>query len=205
MMQITAYKTHKVKPGESLHLILDQYLPKIAPQSIIIITSKVVALCQNRIVHQSIISNKLAFIQNESDFYLEGDYIERYGVVLTMKNHILIPTAGIDASNGNGYYILYPEDPQKTATEIWQYCRTRYPNQEMGVLITDSHTTPLRRGVVGIALAWCGFAPLYSYIGKLDIFNNLLRVSMINILDGLAASAVLVMGEGNEQTPLAII
>lgn len=29
-MQVTAYKTHKVKPVESLYLILDQYLPKIA-------------------------------------------------------------------------------------------------------------------------------------------------------------------------------
>lgn len=204
-MQVTTYKTHKITPGESLYLILDQYLPEIATQSIIVITSKIISLCQNKIVPQSIVSNKLDLIQHEADFYLEGDDVEKYGVVLTIKNHILIPTAGIDGSNGNGYYILYPEDPQKAATEIWQYCRARYPDQNIGVLITDSHTTPLRRGVIGIALAWCGFEPLYSYIGKPDIFNNPLRVSVINILDSLAASAVLVMGEGNEQTPLAII
>jgi len=32
-----------------------------------------------------------------------------------------------------------------------------------------------------------------------------MRVTRANIMDGLAASAVLVMGEGSEQTPMALI
>lgn len=86
----------------------------------------------------------------------------------------------------------------------WRYLREKYHLRELGILITDSHTTPLRKGVAGIALGWCGFEPLYSYVGKPDIFNHPLRVTQINILDALAASAVFVMGEGAEQTPMAL-
>ena len=204
-MQIIPYKTHKILPNESLFGILDQYLPEIIPQSIVVITSKIISFCQNRILKKDAVKNKYELIRKEADLYLEGDYIEKYGVCLTIKNHFLIPTAGIDESNGNGYYILYPEDLQKTAFEIWQHLRKRIALQKIGVLITDSHTTPLRRGVTGIALAWCGFKPLFSYVGKPDIFGSLLRVTSINILDSLAASAVFVMGEGEEQTPLAVI
>jgi F420-0:gamma-glutamyl ligase len=37
------------------------------------------------------------------------------------------------------------------------------------------------------------------------VFGRPLRLTKANLLDALAASAVLVMGEGAEQTPLAII
>ncbi len=204
-MQITAYKTHKIKPKESLLTILDNYLPNLPPKSIVVITSKIISLCQNRVILKKDVKDKLALIHQEADLYLEGDYTEKYGICLTMKNNLLIPTAGIDESNGNGYYILYPTDLQKTAVEIWRHLNNRASNQEIGVLITDSHTTPLRRGVTGIALAWCGFKPLFSYIGKPDIFGSPLHVTLINILDSLAVSAVFTMGEGEEQTPLAII
>ncbi|EPP28623.1 Gamma-glutamyl ligase family protein, partial [Chlamydia psittaci 84-8471/1] len=48
-------------------------------------------------------------------------------------------------------------------------------------------------------------SPLYSYIGKPDCFGRPLRMTQINLLDALAVSAVLCMGEGNEHTPIALI
>ena len=63
----------------------------------------------------------------------------------------------------------------------------------------------MRRGLIGIGIGWCGFNALYSYIGKPDCFDVPLRVSVVNILDGLAVPAVFYMGEGNEQTPFALI
>ena len=77
--------------------------------------------------------------------------------------------------------------------------------KEIGVLITDSRTTPLRRGVIGAGLGWCGFKPLYNYIGKPDCFKVPLAVTQVNLIDSLSASAVLCMGEGDEQTPFALI
>ena len=63
----------------------------------------------------------------------------------------------------------------------------------------------MRRGVTGITLGWCGFEPLYSYVNQPDIYGKPLRVTQINILDALATAAVFVMGEGGEQTPIAVI
>lgn len=204
-MNITAYRSPTVTPGHDLFELLDESLSVISPNSIVVITSKIISLCQNQVIPKQEVIDKQNLIQQESDYYLDGTYIHRYGICLTIKNQLLIPTAGIDESNGQDYYILYPENIPKTAADIWHYCRRKNSNQPVGVLITDSHTTPLRRGVMGIALGWCGFKPLYSYIGKPDLFGNPIRVTQVNILDALAASAVFVMGEGNEQTPLAII
>ncbi|WP_417905593.1 coenzyme F420-0:L-glutamate ligase [Candidatus Tisiphia endosymbiont of Micropterix aruncella] len=128
-----------------------------------------------------------------------------YDIYLTLKNGLLIPSAGIDESNVDGVYVLYPQDVQKTAYWIWQYLCSKHNIRDLGIVITDSHATIMRRGVTGIALGWCGFSPLYSYIGKHDICNQSLNVTQINTLDSLAGAAVFVMGEGNEQTPITII
>ena len=63
----------------------------------------------------------------------------------------------------------------------------------------------MRKGTSGVGLSWCGFIPLRDYIGKPDIFGHNLRVTKTNIVDGIAASAVVNMGEGKEQTPLAVV
>jgi F420-0:gamma-glutamyl ligase len=64
---------------------------------------------------------------------------------------------------------------------------------------------PLRAGVVGVALGYAGFRGLREYRGEPDIFGYPLKVTRTNIADGLATAAVLMMGEGNEQQPLATI
>ena len=193
-------------PGESLNGILDQYvLDHIPDQCVLAITSKIISVCQNQIVLKTDIADKFELIKKEAEYYLEGKYTQRYGICLSIKNHILIPTAGIDESNGNGYYILYPANIQQTAIDIWLHLKKHHPKKQLGVLITDSHTTPLRRGVTGIGLGWCGFEPLFNYVGKPDIFGEPFKATQINMLDSLAASAVFVMGEGAEQTPLALL
>jgi dihydrofolate synthase / folylpolyglutamate synthase len=80
-----------------------------------------------------------------------------------------------------------------------------YGLKKFGVLITDSTSRPLRRGAMGFALSWAGIDPLNDYRGTKDIFGQAIRVEQANLVDGLAAAAVLLMGEGNEQTPLALI
>jgi putative folate metabolism gamma-glutamate ligase len=204
-MNIKSYKTHIVTPGESLLKIVTEHVQHIPEKSILVITSKILSVCQNRILSKDAVKDKLALIQQEADLYLEGNYIEKYGVCLTIKNGILIPTAGIDESNSDDHYILYPVNIQAEAERLWQGLKKAYHCHKLGILMTDSHTTPLRRGVTGIALGWCGFQPLYNYIGKPDIYGRLLRCTYTNVLDGLAAAAVFVMGEGDEQTPLALI
>lgn len=83
--------------------------------------------------------------------------------------------------------------------------KKRFGLQNIGVVITDSKTTLLRWGTSGVCLAHSGFAALNSYIGAPDIFGHELKVTKANIADAVATAAVLVMGEGSEQTPLATV
>jgi len=203
-MQITAYKTAIVNIGDDIFSILDDSLLKLQNKSIVAITSKIISLCEKCVISKNTDRSKLDIIQDNADAYIAHLY-SHANVVLTIKDNILIPSAGIDESNGDNVYILYPKNIQKSAYDIWQYLKTKHRIDDLGVIITDSHTTPLRRGVTGIAIGWCGFSATYNYIGKPDLFGHPLRVTQTNHLDGLAGSAVFVMGEGAEQTPLAVI
>ncbi len=196
-------KTSKIKSFKcNLNDLFDKYLPKIKEGSILAITSKIISICEGRVVKIGAIK-KEKLIRSEADLFLP--YYNKYKFMLTIKNNILIPTAGIDESNGNGYYILWPKNPQKSANRIRKYLRNRFKIKKVGVIITDSTASPLRRGIKGIAIAHSGFKALNNYIGRKDIFGKKLEVTQANIVDSLATASVLLMGEGREQTPLAII
>jgi dihydrofolate synthase / folylpolyglutamate synthase len=203
-MHIKTYKTHKITIEDSLIPLIDAYIPQLEEGSIFVITSKIISLCEGNVVKKEEVSSKETLIQKQADAYL-NEASASHSIQLTIKNNILIPSAGIDESNGNGVYVLYPKNIQQSAVAIWEYVRNRDKIQELGVLITDSQVIPMRRGVIGIGLGWCGFKSLYNYIGKLDCFDFPLRLTMKNNLDALSAAAVFCMGEGNEQTPFAVV
>lgn len=203
-MLVVAYKTKKVVVGDDLYKILDKSLPSIKERDVVVITSKIIAICQGRVVKNDGRISKDELVKKEAELYLPEKYTN-YGVFLTIKNKVIIASAGIDESNANGYFILWPKNLQKTTNEIWRYLRKKHKVKSLGVVVTDSKLTPLRRGVTGYGLSWSGFEPLRNYIGTPDIFGHKLKVTKTNIVDGLAASAVLEMGEGKEQTPLCVI
>ena len=205
-MQIKTLKTNRIDCNTSILELIDTYVPTLSEGAILIITSKIISLSEGAVVEKAIAPCKKTLIQNAADLYLDTDGEPNpHDIHLTITHNILIPSAGIDESNGNGLYILYPKDVFNSAETIWRHLKKRDHLQHVGVIISDSHSTPLRRGVVGIGLAWCGFKALYSYIGKPDCFNIPLKMTKVNILDSLTAAAVLCMGEGNEQTPFALI
>ncbi len=204
-MIITAYKTSKVSIGDALFSILDQYLPVLQEKDIIAITSKIVSICQGRVIKKDGSIDKHDLIHQEAEYYIDPKNTTQYDLTLTIKQGTIIGNSGIDESNGNGYFILWPLKPHKSAQEIWQYLKKKHNLHKLGVIITDSRITPLRWGTIGVGIAWCGFEPLNSYIGHPDIFGKNLKMTKLSILDGLAASAVVAMGEGDEQTPIAVI
>jgi dihydrofolate synthase / folylpolyglutamate synthase len=196
-------KTHKIIPKKDgdIFAILDKYLPALKEGSVVAITSKIVAICEGRFVKAGSV-NKDELIKQEAEYYLPPG---ENGFYLTIKYNLIIPSAGIDESNGNGYYILWPQDPQKTANEVREYLAKKFGLKNVGVIITDSKTSPLRWGVTGVSITHSGFAPMNDYIGTLDIFGRELHFTKTNIMDALGTAAVLEMGEGEEQTPLALI
>lgn len=202
-MKVTAYKTKKVVVGDGLYKILDKYLPRIEEKSILAITSKIVSITEGRLVRMDGV-DKDKLIKQESQFYLPREQ-NRYNVSLTITRNILAATAGIDESNGNGYYILWPKDPQSTVNAVRAYLKKRFCLKNIGVIITDSKTTPLRWGVTAIAISYSGFKPLKDYIDKKDIFGRPFEFEKLSIIDSIAGAAAVVMGEGAEQTPMAIV
>jgi len=203
-MKVTAIKTHKITTEDKdILAILDQYVPKIEENSIVAVTSKIIAITEGNVVKAGEI-NKEDLAEQESEYYLPKE-TNKYGFTLSIKNGTFIASAGIDESNGNGFLILWPKDPWKSAATIRDHLRKKFNLKNLGVIITDSKTTPLRWGVTGVGIAYAGFSPLNSYINSPDVFGRPLQVTKVNIVDALAAATVLLMGEGAEQTPLALV
>lgn len=203
-MIVTSIKTHKITKKEiDIFKILDRYISTFKNKSVLAVTSKIVSICEGSLVKAKNYDKDI-LIRKHADLYLERT-TSRYNVVLTVKNNTLAAGSGIDESNAFGHYILWPKDAQKTADAIRKYLLKRFKLRHVGVIVTDSKTTPLKWGTTGTAIAHSGFQALEDYIGKKDIFGRAFQYVKLNIADGLAGAAVVVMGEGKEQTPLAVI
>jgi dihydrofolate synthase / folylpolyglutamate synthase len=199
-MIIRPIKTRVFKEGNNLLVFITDYFKKIPEKSVIVVTSKIVALAERRTAVAENAQIKEKLIHKESDLAIPTKY-----VWLTVKDGMVMASAGIDESNGNGKLILLPKDSFKTARFLRNKLRGKYGVRHLGILITDSRTIPLRAGVTGVALGYAGFHGVKDYRGTPDIFGRKFKFSRTNIADGLAAAAVLIMGEGNEQQPLTII
>jgi putative folate metabolism gamma-glutamate ligase len=203
-MIIKPIKTDIIRAATiSLVELLDKYLPIMDEDNILVITSKIVSICENRLISKDGIE-KQDIVRQEATYYLPGE-LSKYGYHFTITNNTLIACAGIDESNGDGNYILWPQNVQKTVNYIRNYLIKRFKLNHVGVIITDSTCTPLRRGTIGIALGHSGFRAINNYVGEPDLFDRPFEVSKSNVSGGLAASAVVVMGEGTECTPLVLI
>ena len=204
-MRVTPYPTPIIQRNESLEAVCCAALPPLKERTILCVTSKVVSICEGRTVSKES-TDKQTLIQQEADAWLLEDGVLASKFPLTIIHNLLIPAAGIDESNSQeGGFILYPLDPFASAEKLWRHLRGYFQINQLGVIFSDSHTTPLRRGTVGVALSWCGFKPFKDYRGQCDLFGRLLEVTTVNVVDGLAAACVLTMGEGNEGTPLALV
>ncbi len=191
-------------PQDNLFELLDEFCPNLKNGDVLLITSKIVSIHQKRCVSADS-TKEGELIRKEADHIISHEEESAHAITLTIKNNILIPNAGIDKSNANGFYILWPKEPHKIAREICEHLQKKFLIEKLGVVIVDSHTTPLRMGVVGIALGFFGFNPLRDYRGSKDIFGRKLEFTRSNLADALATMGVLAMGEGNECTPLALV
>jgi dihydrofolate synthase / folylpolyglutamate synthase len=201
-VQIRAIKTSVFHQGQDLFAFLDAHLSRtLLEGNILAITSKIISLAENRVRAHDI--PKVDLVKREAEHYLgEGGH----GAHLTIKHGILIPSAGIDESNSEtGDYILFPENPYASAEKISKHLKTKFRLRQLGVVLTDSHTTPLRRGVTGISLAHWGIRGTEALVGQPDLFERKLKFTHVNVVDSLAAMAVFLMGEADDSTPLAVI
>lgn len=204
-MKVFPVKFPLIKAGDDLFTHLVNNLPLIKENSILTLASKIPATCEDRFVPKMTgdAKEKHDLVVKEAEYYLPATS-SKYGVMLTVKQQWLFANAGIDESNAENQYLLWPKNPQQTAVKVWQWLKDQYHLKNVGVIITDSRSQPLQWGVVGHGIAFCGFEPLYSYVGLPDLYNRPLKMEKLNCVQALAGVSALVMGEGAERTPVAI-
>lgn len=183
-------------PKDDLLVALETSLPSLQDGDIILVTSKVVSIDEGACVPCGDVKNKDDLIEAQADHSLPREMTPDKRAILTIKHNTLIPSAGLDESNANDHYILLPEKPQESAQKIWLFLRKKHNIQNLGVIITDSTSNPLRYGVVSVSIGFFGFHPLRDYRDRKDLFGREFEMSQTNIPDSLSAIAAVSMGEG---------
>lgn len=206
-MTVTAVRTPLIRPGNDLAQELAASLPLPLPdRCVVVVASKVVSIAEGRLTGRAGDRRHLhELVRAEAEWYLEP-HASRYDIMLTIKGNWMFVNAGIDQSNGAGRLALWPRDPQRSANHLWRRLRARTAGRaRLGVVIADSGGIPLNWGVVGRGIAHCGFRALRDYVGTPDLYGRRLTMEKTNLVQSLAAAAVLEMGEGAEQTPAALV
>lgn len=204
-MEFIPVKTRIVKPPkDEISDILDGL--EIRDGDIVFIASKILGISEGRTEKIGSVS-KEELISREAERFLPC--VNRAGgfhVNLTVVQNVLMLGAGIDESNAGGYYVMWPSNPDESCRRVREYLMGLHPEvKRLGVIATDSHTTPLRWGVTGITIGLSGVEPLRDVRGEPDLFGRPMDVTKVNLIDPLASMAVLLMGEHDECTPIVIL
>src|SRR3989338_6553150 len=134
-MKFIKVKTRAVvPPRDSIYLIFDQHLPKLREGDVLFITSKILAIHQGRCVKIMPEVKKDELIKREAERYLHRALRGYKDFILTIKNSTLIPSAGIDESNGNGYYILWPQRITSLLKELQVYLKKKFKLKNMALI-----------------------------------------------------------------------
>jgi coenzyme F420-0:L-glutamate ligase len=210
-----------VRPGEKLAQVVCDCLKAegltLRRGDIFAVASKIVSTCEGRVVkladvyvtarakrlsdHWRIDERLAAVAVKEADAILGG--VD--GFLLTVTNGILTANAGVDLKNSPpGTATLWPINPDRSASQLRSRLQRRY-KRKIGVVIVDSHVTPLRLGTVGLAIGLSGFVPIQDCRGVPDLFDRIIRVTQTNLADDIAAAAHLLMGESSERIGGVII
>lgn len=201
---------------ETITTSIENIKEQVNDGDILVISSKFIAMSQGAIVKLDSIKPSEKALQiaikfnmdprlaelvlQESDYTFNG--IE--GFLLTVKDGVMAPNAGIDKSNvPEGYVILHPRDPFNVAETLKENFAKL--EKRTGIVIVDSRLMPTRTGTVGIAIGVAGFEPVEDLRGKKDLFGNTLKVTLKATADSIATAANMIMGESNESIPLVIV
>lgn len=121
------------------------------------------------------------------------------------KNGWVCANAGADCSNaGPDTVITLPQDPDASAQAIRQRLEAAL-DLKLGVLICDTHGRPFRNAAVGMVIGAAGVRMEKSYVGLADRNGRVMQSAVEGVGDELAAAATLVMGQGDEGRPVAVV
>ena len=214
-----------IQPGDDLGQIIVECARAAAitflAGDVLVITSKIVSKAEGRRVDLGTISpsdravdyaEKTAKDPREVELILqEAIEVSRFrkgALVVRHKLGFVSANAGIDHSNvgpdGEEWVLLLPENPDESA----QLIRDRLKGLtgvEMGVILSDTHGRPQRRGNVGVALGVAGITAWLDLRGSADLFGRTLQHTDIGYADEIAAAADLLSGQAAEGLPVTLV
>lgn len=212
-----------VKVGDDLAKIIVGTAEKngvpIEDGDIVVVSQKVVSKAEDMVVKLSDVepserAKKMAKVASKDPRFVELVLKEAKKVVkcspeiLIVENEkgLICINAGIDKSNvsGKDTYALLPKDPDESAERIRSGIM-ELTGKRVAAVISDTYSRPFRRGQVEFAIGLAGIGPFKDYRGQEDLFNYVLKVKNIALVDEIASAAELAMGQGREAVPVAII
>jgi coenzyme F420-0:L-glutamate ligase/coenzyme F420-1:gamma-L-glutamate ligase len=212
-----------LKPGDDLaRLIVDRAMEigvGIKARDVLVVGQKAVSKSEGRIVNlDDVKPSKRAFGLSKKtgkrpgfvEVVLRGSKrvlrADADAFIVTTKDGATCMNGGVDKSNveGDSTYALLPIDPDASARKLRARIR-QLTGKRIGVIVTDTRSRPFRRGQVEEMIGIAGLSPVVDYRGQNDLFGYQLQFKNVGIGDELASAAELVMGQGREATPAAII
>ncbi len=180
----------------------DQLAGGIQSGDIVVVTSKVVAKVEGRVIKAK---DREDAITSET-VRIVATKVQPRGVtrIVETSHGLILAAAGVDASNTEeGTVVLLPRDPDVSAQRLReQIMELRSIN--VGVIITDTLGRAWRLGVTDHAIGAAGIQVLDDLTGTTDSFGQELQMTVVAIADQLAAASELVRNK-RSLTPVAII
>ena len=212
-----------VKAGDDLAKIIVETAEKnavpIDDGDVVVVAQKIVSKAEERVVKLRAVepserAKKMAKVASKDPRFVELVLKEAKKVVkcspeiLIVENEkgLICINAGMDKSNvsGKDTYALLPKDPDESAERIRSGIM-ELTGKRVAVVISDTYSRPFRRGQVEFAIGLAGIDLFKDYRGQGDLFDYILKVKNIARVDEIASAAELVMGQGREAVPVAII
>lgn len=222
-VKITMYpiKTKLIKQNDNLLEIILEGLTRqnltLENRDILVIAETALSTSQGNLVEIEKVSPSRRAIELSRKYEIEPRIVEIIlneadkifggvkGCILAEKNGLLLANAGIDSSNVPiGYVSLLPKNPKKSIEKM-RLEILKKTKKKIGIILADSRTQPLRKGVIGIAIATTGFEPVLDLRGKKDLYGRELKITFLACADNLASSAHLLFGEADEKIPAVLI
>lgn len=214
-----------IEAGDDLSAILLAALVRLpvrlADGDVLVIAQKIVSKAEGRLIPLAQVTAGPRAIElareTDKDPRLVQLILDESTEVMRKKPGVLIMRhrlglvgahAGIDQSNiehrGGECALLLPEDPDRSARQLHDALKAA-TQRHIAVIIADSMNRAWRLGTTGGAIGCAGLKVLDDLRGTSDLFGRELKVTVINRVDSLAATACLLMGESVQKTPAVLI
>lgn len=216
----------EVEPGCDLALLLCDALSDLsagAPKDsdVLVVTQKIVSKAEGCFVNLAEIepspeAMNLAEKVHKDPHFVELVLRESIAVVRAVPNVLItrhhsghvMANAGIDRSNlgrnGSDWCLLLPKDADASAARLYRQIEEQL-GASPAIVISDSFGRPWRNGVSQVAIGAAGLPALLDQRGEKDRDGRVLEVTQLGWGDMIANAAGLVMGEGSQGVPAALV